>query len=144
MITFDSQRDSFPSGRSLVEIINYRDFWKQYLREHTKRSTRAFHYLGVAISGASVLALGVTSSPVWLAMIGVGQFGLPWLSHKLLERNTPTTADYPLWTIASDARMLGLAVTGQLAGELRGARKKRRRKSGTKKPADDGGPSNPN
>ena len=128
----------------MAEIINYREFWKQYLREHTRSSTRAVHYLGVTISGASVLALGVTSSPVWLVMAGVGQFGLPWLSHRLFEKNQPTTSAYPLWTIASDARMLGLAITGQLATELRGARKKRRRKSKTQKPADDGGLSNPN
>jgi hypothetical protein len=127
----------------LVDIINYRDFWKQYLREHTKRSTRAVHYLGVIISGSSAMAFGVTSSLVWLAMIGVGQFALPWLSHRLLEKNRPATAAYPLWTIASDARMLALAVTGQLGAELRGARKKRRRKSATKKPAEDGGLSNP-
>ena len=127
----------------MVDIINYRDFWKQYLREHTKRSTRVVHYAGTIITGSSVMALGITSSPVWLGMIGVGHFALPWLSHKFLEKNKPQTSTYPMWTIASDARMLALAATGQLAAELHGARKKRRRKSKTKKPAESGGLSNP-
>ena len=96
----------------------FREFWPFYLREHSKRRTRALHYAGTSLVVLIAAAAAIAGN--WRLLIGmpIVGYGFAWLSHALVERNRPATFTYPLWSLAADFRMWWLWLTGRLAPEL--------------------------
>ncbi len=99
-------------------IDSYRAFWPHYLREHSRASTRALHFLG---TGTAFLALvcALATQSVWLLPLAVlSGYGPAWSAHYFLEKNRPATFRYPLWSLVSDVRMAALWAGGRLGSEL--------------------------
>ncbi len=98
--------------------MTYTAFWHRYLRAHARPATRALHYAG------SLLALGVLVAAIvsgwWWALIlaPIIGYGFAWTAHAGIEGNRPETFGHPLWSLASDFRMLGLWLTGRLAPHI--------------------------
>lgn len=99
-------------------IQTYREFWPYYLREHARPATRAWHYVGTILAIAVLIGVIATGRWVLLPLVLVAGYFFAWMSHGLIEKNKPATFTYPLWSLASDFRMLFCFLTGQMGREL--------------------------
>jgi hypothetical protein len=108
-------------GRRAARLtaMSHAEFWPRYLTAHADPRTRALHYLGT-FAAAAFLALAAAGGDWrWLVAAPLIGYGPAWLGHVVFEHNRPETFAHPAWSLVSDIRMLGLFLTGRLAGELR-------------------------
>lgn len=88
----------------------YAEFWQQYLRAHSRPGTRRLHYAGT-ILGVGLLSAGLLRRD-WRLIVAapVTGYALAWLGHAAIEGNRPETFGHPIWSLASDFRMLAGAI----------------------------------
>ena len=98
--------------------MSYGEFWARYLNAHADPRTRALHYLGTLGAGALVVLAAAGAEWRWLIAAPIVGYGPAWLGHAVFEHNRPETFAHPAWSLLSDFRMLGLFLTGRLAGEF--------------------------
>ncbi len=96
----------------------FADFWPHYLREHSRRETRALHYAGTTLVVLIGLAVAMSGQWQWAWAIPVAGYLFAWVAHFAIEHNRPATFTYPLWSFAADFRMWWLWLTRRLAPEL--------------------------
>jgi hypothetical protein len=98
--------------------MTYGEFWPRYLAAHGDRRSRALHYCGTL--GALALLAAAAAGGDWrlLVVAPLAGYGPAWFGHIAFEGNRPATFGHPAWSLVSDFRMLGLFLTGRLAGEL--------------------------
>ena len=98
--------------------MTYAEFWPVYLKAHSRPATRLVHYAGSVLAlGALVFAV-VTRDWRWCVAAVLVGYLFAWTSHFAIERNRPATFGHPLWSLASDFRMLALWVVGRLQPHL--------------------------
>jgi hypothetical protein len=99
-------------------IATFREFWPQYVREHSKPITRALHFTGSTLVLAFAVASVMTGRP-WLFFVAplVG-YGFAWLGHFGFERNRPATFKYPFYSFAADWVMYGKILSGTMRAEV--------------------------
>lgn len=106
-------------------IQTYGEFWPYYVMEHSRAVTRGLHYVGTT-AGLTCLVLALAFGSPLLVPAGLAcAYALAWASHFALERNRPATFRYPMWSFASDFRMLGLALCGEMGAEVERCRRVR-------------------
>ena len=99
-------------------IASFQEFWPYYVGEHRLPVCRGLHYFGTSLSLLTV-TYAIWTRTFWLVPIAlVLGYGPAWIGHFFLERNRPATFKYPLWSLMSDFKMLGLAVRGKMAAEV--------------------------
>jgi hypothetical protein len=89
-----------------------------YLHAHSRRGTRAAHYVATGFGGSMTAAAIAVEAP-WLVSAGIGiSYIIAVLSHWGIERNQPLITVNPFWGAVADLKMCWFALTGRLAGEL--------------------------
>ena len=97
---------------------SYEEFWRFYVREHSKRSTRMLHFAGTTLA-LSLLVFSIASQR-WLLLpiVPVVGYGLSWVGHFFFERNKPAAFGNPWWSFLSDLRMCLYIVTFRMGREV--------------------------
>ena len=99
-------------------IGTYREFWPQYLREHSNAKTRGCHFVGTAVA-VLVIVGAIVTRKWWFVLAGVAVgYLFAWSGHALFERNLPATTRHAFWSLISDLRMSWHWMTGTLGKEL--------------------------
>jgi hypothetical protein len=98
--------------------VTYAAFWLRYLRAHARPATRAVHYCGSLLALACLVTAAATRDWRWLIAAPAVGYGFAWAAHAGLEGNRPETFGHPLWSLASDFRMLFLWLAGGLGPHL--------------------------
>jgi hypothetical protein len=83
--------------------------------------TRGLHYVGSLLALAAIVLALATQHWWWLIAAPVIGYAFAWIAHLFVEGNRPETFGHPLWSLASDFRMLALWLTGRLQAHLEGA-----------------------
>lgn len=86
-------------------IKTYEEFYKFYLKEHSKTATKIFHFIGTLLVFFVIGYVISSGKERFLFYLPIFGYGFAWFSHAVIERNKPTTYKYPIWTLISDFRM---------------------------------------
>ncbi len=97
---------------------SYAEFWPIYVGAHRNPISRALHYLGTTAALVAVFYGLLAGDYMWVIAAPVLGYGPAWFGHFVVEGNRPATFGHPLWSLASDLRMLSLAVRGRMAEEV--------------------------
>jgi hypothetical protein len=98
-------------------IQSFAEFWPFYVREHSLRSTRLFHFVGTSLGLAVFVWAIATQNWWWLLAAPVCGYGFAWVSHFGIEKNKPASFRYPLWSFIADWKLWALTLVGRMEGE---------------------------
>lgn len=104
-------------GTERSQIPNYQEFWKFYVGEHSKPSTRRLHFVGTTLVLALFVASFVTTYRL-LIFLPLAGYSFAWIGHFIFEKNRPATFKYPFWSLISDFVMFWYTVTGRMGREV--------------------------
>jgi hypothetical protein len=96
------------------DFKTYEQFWSHYLDEHSRAATKWLHAAGTVTAVILIILFAATHRWLFIPLALIPGYGLSWIGHYFVERNTPATFGHPLWSMLSDFKMVALMLTGQL------------------------------
>ena len=105
----------------MPRLESFEEFWPFYVAQHSRASTRAWHFAGTTLVLLS-LAAAVLVSPWFAAVAPVVGYGPAWIGHFFFEHNRPATFTHPLWSLRGDFRMYRLMLARRMGPEVARAR----------------------
>jgi hypothetical protein len=101
----------------MERLSSFEEFWPFYVAQHSRASTRAWHFAGTTMVLAT-LAVALVVAPGWALAAPFVGYGPAWIGHFFFEKNRPATFRYPWWSLRGDFRMYRLMLTGRMAPEV--------------------------
>uniref|UniRef100_A0A7C9CK78 DUF962 domain-containing protein n=1 Tax=Opuntia streptacantha TaxID=393608 RepID=A0A7C9CK78_OPUST len=101
--------------------MNFRtldDFWAFYMTQHSKPSTRRWHFTGT-LSAILILIYALLFNRFLIVLVPLIGYGMAWYSHFFIEGNVPATFGHPFWSFYCDFKMFGLMLTGGMDREIK-------------------------
>lgn len=106
------------SPPAALEMSKFEAFWVDYLRAHSRRSTRVCHYIAT-FWGVTVGFYGIfTLQPLFVLAGIAGGYIIAVGSHYVFEGSPPLVARSAWMGAVSDFRVIWLALTGRLDAEF--------------------------
>lgn len=99
-------------------LETFAEFWPFYVKEHSKPSTRRFHFAGTTAAVALALTAVLTRKGWPLGLAFVAGYGPAWYSHFFIENNRPATFKYPFKSLAADFVMWSKMLRGTMDAEV--------------------------
>jgi len=96
----------------------YAEFWPIYVGAHRNPISRGLHYVGTSVAISAFVGGLASGVYIWAILAPLFGYGPAWFGHFVVEGNKPATFGHPLWSLASDFRMLSLALRGRMADEV--------------------------
>lgn len=106
------------SPDSDARFRGFEEFWRFYVRQHSRPGTRALHFVGTSLALALVAAAIATQHAYLYAWALLAGYGFAWIGHFFIEKNRPATFRYPLWSLRGDFRMYALMWRGRMTREF--------------------------
>ncbi|TKY63427.1 hypothetical protein E2542_SST13299 [Spatholobus suberectus] len=103
--------------------MNFRsleDFWAFYMNQHSKASTRRWHFAGT-LSGILFFFCSLFFGWWFLFLVPLSGYGCALYSHLFVERNCPETLRHPFWSLLCDFKMFGSCSLVTWIGRSKGA-----------------------
>ena len=104
-------------------IVNFKEFWPYYVREHSHPASRMLHVVGTCASVTLLMAAVLTQKWWLLAGVPIVGYGLAWCGHYIFERNRPATFRYPFFSLRGDFVLLYKVLSLQMPGEIEKAKR---------------------
>ncbi|GLT92663.1 hypothetical protein SLE2022_104900 [Rubroshorea leprosula] len=101
--------------------MNFRsldEFWAFYMTQHSKPSTRRWHFAGT-LTSILLMIYSVLFNWWFVLFVPVFSYGLAWYSHFFIEGNVPAMFVHPFWSFLCDYKMFGLMFTGKMDREIK-------------------------
>jgi hypothetical protein len=96
---------------------SYEEFWPFYLSQHSKQSTRTWHFVGTSMVFVCLAASLLYQ--FWILLLApLLAYGCAWYSHFMIEGNKPATFGHPFWSLRADFRMFRLILLGKIDAEF--------------------------
>src|ERR1700724_1110781 len=109
----------------MAKFETFEDFFRFYVSRHSKPATRWVHCASPHAGAALGLAGIARRSPLLVLAAPVATYGPAFLSHYLIEKNSPVTlSGNVLWAMRGDLRMITTMWRGRDAELSRMAREK--------------------
>ncbi|RLQ95350.1 DUF962 domain-containing protein [Falsibacillus albus] len=108
----------------MKEFHSFAEFWPFYLSQHSKKSTRAWHFVGTSFVFVCLILAAVLKNPWIILLAPVIAYGFAWFSHFFIEGNKPATFGHPFWSLRADFQMYFLILLGKMPKESEQASKK--------------------
>ncbi len=96
------------------QFDSFADFYPFYLSQHTNRTSKRLHFIGLILSSVFLLIVLITASWFYLPITLILGYGFSWIGHFFFEKNKPATFDYPLFSLLGDFTMVKDIISGQV------------------------------
>ena len=100
------------------QYASFAEFWPDYVRAHTSRTSRQLHFVGLTLAAACVGGGLLFRKRSLLLAAPVFGYGFAWFGHFVFEKNIPLTFTYPLYSLKADWLMWGKIATGTMDAEV--------------------------
>lgn len=98
-----------------IDDVAERNFYNFYLNEHQNVICRRLHFAGSSFGLLGLATAIKTGRPAPLFKGIVAGYACAWAGHFFFEKNRPATFEYPMQSFASDFRMYGDVLRGNLS-----------------------------
>ncbi|KAG0559284.1 hypothetical protein M758_10G091900 [Ceratodon purpureus] len=101
-----------------MHFRNFEEFWPFYVNQHTKASTRRWHFCATGF--ATLFFIAAIAIKWWLLFFApLFGYGFAWYSHFFVEGNRPASFGHPIWSFICDYKMFILMLTGRMDREIK-------------------------
>ena len=97
-----------------MNFDSFSDFYQFYLSEHSKAGTKLFHFIGTALVFLFLFLYSYTYNTTYLFLAPLMGYGFAWISHFFIEKNTPATFKFPIYSLRADFVMFFEILVGKI------------------------------
>ncbi len=100
------------------DFRSFEEYFQLYLEQRQKPWTRRVQFLGTSLALGCLASSLLTGQRSLLLGAAAAAFGPAWLSHRLIEKNRPTSPRRLSWRLRADLLLWTQMISDALGGSL--------------------------